>query len=152
MHINESNQSISVGTAVLTVGNTRTPHNVSGKDIQHLLTKQQNVIHEYCIVNDEISSITSTITSWCNNPFIQVTIITGGTSFIPREVTYEATSNSEKEMLGFGELFRSLSYTDIVPKTMFSKNSPVSTHVVKLAINNPILPTCRHFVKELNRQ
>ncbi|MFF2443449.1 MogA/MoaB family molybdenum cofactor biosynthesis protein [Priestia megaterium] len=166
MHNHDSNQSTPVGTAVLTVSDTRTSRDdKSGKEIQHLLTKQQHIIHEYCIVKDEISSITSTVKSWCNNPHIQVIIITGGTGFTPRDVTYEAISNLlEKEIQGFGELFRSLSYTEIGPKAMFSRAIagsfnrraiyalPGSTNAVKLAVNKLILPTCQHFVEELHRQ
>ncbi|MFJ8245943.1 molybdenum cofactor biosynthesis protein B [Peribacillus asahii] len=160
------NPSISVCTAILTVSDTRTKENdTSGKEISNLLTEQQHTVHDYQIVKDELSLITSTIQDWCKNPLIQMIIITGGTGFTPRDVTYEAVSSLlDKEMQGFGELFRSLSYIEIGPKSMFSRAVagsldgkaiyalPGSTNAVKLAMNKLILPTCQHFVEELNRQ
>jgi molybdopterin adenylyltransferase len=161
-----NHKSISVRTAVLTVSDTRTREDdKSGKEIQNLLIQQQHTVCEYQIVKDEISSITSIVKSWCEHPLVQVIIITGGTGFTPRDVTYEAVSSLlEKEMQGFGELFRSLSYTEIGPKSMFSRAVagslngkaifalPGSTNAVKLAMNKLILPTCQHFVEELNRK
>jgi molybdenum cofactor biosynthesis protein B len=160
------NPSISIRAAILTVSDTRTKEDdKSGKEIQSLLTEQQHSVYEYQIVKDDLSSITSTVHSWSENPNVQVIIITGGTGFTPRDVTYEAVSSLlEKEMQGFGELFRSLSYTEIGPKAMFSRAVagslngkaiyalPGSTNAVKLAMNQLILPTCQHFVEELHRQ
>jgi molybdopterin adenylyltransferase len=160
------NTSISIHAAVLTVSDTRTKaDDKSGIEIQHLLSQQHHTVCEYQIVKDELSSITSIIQSWSNNPTVQIIIITGGTGFTPRDVTYEAVSSLlEKEMQGFGELFRSLSYTEIGPKAMFSRAVagslngtaiyalPGSTNAVKLAMTQLILPTCQHFVEELHRQ
>ncbi len=160
------NPSLSIRTAILTVSDTRTKENdKSGQTIQHLLTKHGHTVSDYQIVKDNLSTITDTIRSWCENPAIQAIIITGGTGFTPRDVTYEAVSGLlEKEMQGFGELFRSLSFTEIGAKAMFSRAVagsrngkgiyalPGSTNAVQLAMNQLILPTCQHFVEELHRQ
>ncbi len=160
------NPSISIHTAILTVSDTRTKENdKSGQEIQHLLTEHGHTLSKYEIVKDDFSAITDIIRSWCEDPTIQVIIITGGTGFTPRDITYEAVSGLlQKEMQGFGELFRSLSFTEIGPKAMFSRAVagsrngkgmyalPGSTNAVKLAMNQLILPTCQHFVEELHRQ
>jgi molybdopterin adenylyltransferase len=160
------NPTISICNAVLTVSDTRTKENdKSGQEIQHLLTKHGHTVSHYQIVKDDLSAITDTIHSWCEDPMIQAIIITGGTGFTPRDVTYEAVSSLlQKEMQGFGELFRSLSFNEIGPKAMFSRAIagsrngkaiyalPGSTNAVKLAMNQLILPTCQHFVEELHRQ
>jgi molybdopterin adenylyltransferase len=163
--MHKHNESISVCTAILTVSDTRTVEDDgSGKEIQSLLKEKQHTVHVYKIVKDEISEITYTVKSWCENPLVQVIIINGGTGFTHRDVTYEAVSGLlEKEMQGFGELFRSLSYIEIGPKSMFSRAIagslngkaiyalPGSTNAVRLAMNKLILPTCQHFIEELNR-
>ncbi|WP_203362607.1 MogA/MoaB family molybdenum cofactor biosynthesis protein [Bacillus sp. REN10] len=156
----------SVHAAILTVSDTRTMENdKSGQHIQSLLKAAEFDVVQYRIVKDEQQAITSQVHSWCEDPTINAIIVTGGTGFTPRDITYEAlTSLFEKEMSGFGELFRSLSYTDIGPRAMFSravagcKNKtaiyalPGSTNAVKLGMNQLIIPTVQHFIGELNRQ
>lgn len=165
-HLHKHNELATVHAAVLTVSDTRTIENdESGKLIKALLDKQNHIVHAYIITKDEIGSIVSTVKSWCENSSIQVMIVTGGTGFTKRDVTYEAISNLlDKEMQGFGELFRSLSYEEIGPKAMFSRAIagtindkaiyviPGSKNAVNLAMTKLILPTCQHFVEELNRQ
>ncbi|WP_170008792.1 MogA/MoaB family molybdenum cofactor biosynthesis protein [Bacillus fonticola] len=164
MHVH--NESLTVSTAVLTVSDTRSvDDDRSGQQIQTLLKESNHNVVDYTIIQDDISAITSTIESWRKDPSIQAIIITGGTGFTPRDVTHEAVSSLlEKEMQGFGELFRSLSFAEIGPKSMFSRAVagsmgrkavyalPGSTNAVKLAMTTLILPTFQHFVEELNRQ
>ncbi|PGS48464.1 molybdenum cofactor biosynthesis protein B [Bacillus sp. AFS041924] len=155
-----------INIAVLTVSDTRTVENdESGKLIKALLKEQKHIVLDYKITKDEIPLIDSIVRSWSEDDQVQVMIITGGTGFTKRDVTYEAISNLlDKEMQGFGELFRSLSYTEIGPKAMFSRAIagsfndkaiyviPGSRNAVNLAMTKLILPTCQHFVEELNRQ
>ena len=155
-----------VQAAVLTVSDTRNTNNdESGKLIKTLLIAKNHSVVDYKITKDDQSSIVTIVDSWIKNSEIQVIILTGGTGFTPRDVTYEAISNIlEKEMQGFGELFRGLSYTEIGPKAMFSRAIagsikdkaiyvlPGSTNAVNLAMVNLILPTCQHFLEELKRK
>ncbi|GGH86293.1 molybdenum cofactor biosynthesis protein B [Pullulanibacillus pueri] len=155
-----------IATAVLTVSDTRTIEtDKSGKEIIHLLQDHHHEIVDYKIVKDDFQDITSTIQSWCEATSIQVIIINGGTGFSPRDVTYEAVSALlDKEMYGFGELFRSLSFDDIGARAMFSRAIagccqdtslyalPGSTNAVKLAMQKLIIPTMHHFVEELHRK
>ncbi len=102
------------------------------------------------------------IETWCTNPTIQAIILTGGTGFTSRDVAYEAvTSILEKEMTGFGELLRFLSYGELRTSTMFSRATagckearaiyalPSSTNAVKLSVEKLILPSISDFLEEL---
>ncbi len=165
-NLHKHNESAIVRVAVLTVSDTRNIENdQSGKLIKSLLIENNHIVQEYKITKDDILSIDSIVNSWCENANIEVIIVTGGTGFTKRDVTYEAISRLlDKEMQGFGELFRSLSYTEIGPKAMFSRAIagtingravyaiPGSKNAVKLAMTKLILPTCQHFIEELNRQ
>ncbi|MGD6815968.1 MogA/MoaB family molybdenum cofactor biosynthesis protein [Metabacillus sp. 113a] len=163
--MHKHDQTIAVDAAVLTVSDSRTKENdASGSLIQNLLTKHGHSTIAYSIMKDEQSLISRTVTGWCENRSIQAIIVTGGTGFSPRDITYEAVSRLfDKEMNGFGELFRSLSYDEIGPKAMFSRAAagsldgraiyllPGSENAVKLGMEKLILPTIQHFIEELNR-
>ncbi|PEJ59339.1 molybdenum cofactor biosynthesis protein [Bacillus sp. AFS002410] len=164
--MHKHNEKAIVNITVLTISDTRTVENdESGKLIKSLLEEQNHIVHHYQIIKDEIELIDSTVRSLSEDDEVQVMILTGGTGFTRRDVTYEAISKLlDKEMQGFGELFRSLSYTEIGPKAMFSRAIagsfndkaiyviPGSKNAVNLAMTKLILPTCQHFVEELNRQ
>ncbi|PFH90744.1 MogA/MoaB family molybdenum cofactor biosynthesis protein [Bacillus sp. AFS088145] len=164
--MHKHNEKAIINAAVLTVSDTRTVENdESGILIKALLDEQKHIVHDYKITKDEIPLIEAIVRTWSEAETIQVMIITGGTGFTKRDVTYEAISKIlDKEMQGFGELFRSLSYTEIGPKAMFSRAIagsfhdkaiyviPGSKNAVNLAMTKLILPTCQHFMEELNRQ
>ncbi|MBQ0138065.1 MAG: MogA/MoaB family molybdenum cofactor biosynthesis protein [Kurthia sp.] len=161
-----SHNELEISTAILTISDTRTQENdTGGQRIQELLHTANFSIGDYVIEKDEPTQIMKHIQKWCNDPAINTIIVTGGTGFTPRDQTYEAiTPLFEKEMTGFGELFRTLSYEEIGPKAMFSRATagclqqtaiyllPGSKNAVSLAMEKLILPTVQHFVGELNRQ
>ncbi|RIP19056.1 molybdenum cofactor biosynthesis protein MoaB, partial [Staphylococcus gallinarum] len=96
---------------------------------------------------------------------IDVIITTGGTGIAQRDVTIEAVSALiTKEIEGFGELFRYLSYTeDVGTRALLSRaiagavgdklifSIPGSTGAVKLALNKLIKPELNHLVKEITK-
>lgn len=156
---------LSIGAAILTVSDTRKKvDDLGGQRIQSLLQDASFEIVDYQITKDEPSEILKYVVEWCENQTINTIIITGGTGFTPRDQTYDTiVPLFEKEMVGFGELFRSLSYEDIGPKAMFSRATagsraktaiyvlPGSVNAVTLAMTKLIVPTVQHFVGELNR-
>lgn len=156
---------LSIQAAILTVSDTRTKANdFGGQRIQSLLQEASFELVDYKISKDEPLEIANQIKKWCANHTINTIIVTGGTGFTPRDQTYDTILPLfEKEMMGFGELFRSLSYEEIGPKAMFSRATagnrektaiyvlPGSTNAVTLAMTKLILPTVQHFVGELNR-
>lgn len=163
MHLTKQ---IPIHAAILTVSDTRTKDDdFSGQKIKSLLEGASFHVADYQIVKDEPSEIASHIQNWCEHESINAIIVTGGTGFTPRDQTYETiVPLLEKEMTGFGELFRYLSYEEIGAKAMFSRATagcrnqtaiyllPGSQNAVTLAMTKLILPTVQHFVSELNRQ
>lgn len=151
--------------AILTVSDTRTKTNdLSGQRIQSYLQEATFELIDYQITKDEPLEIANQIKKWCNDETINTILVTGGTGFTPRDQTYDTLLPLfEKEMVGFGELFRTLSYEEIGPKAMFSRATagsrektaiyliPGSVNAVTLAMTKLILPTVQHFVGELNR-
>lgn len=160
-----TNKYSAINAAILTVSDTRTIENDrSGQTIKQLLEKSSHTVIEYKIVKDDFQEIVTILEDWCNLPDIQAIIVTGGTGFTARDITYEAvTSIFEKEMTGFGELFRMLSYEEIGTRSMFSRATagsknrtpiyalPGSTNAVKLGTEKLILPSVSHFIEELHR-
>ncbi|MTH51935.1 molybdenum cofactor biosynthesis protein [Bacillus mangrovi] len=159
------NQNLSVAAAVLTVSDTRTKENdKSGALIRELLSNEGHTAADYAIVKDETAEIVNKVLSWSRTDGIQAVIITGGTGFSPRDVTHEALVKIfDKEMTGFGELFRRLSYDEIGVKAMFSRAAagsingrpvyamPGSSNAVMLGMKKLVLPSIQHFTEELNR-
>lgn len=163
--LHPTHHQLPIGAAILTVSDTRTEmDDLGGQKIQSLLQEASFEIIDYQISKDEPSEIIKHVKKWCEHPTINTIIVTGGTGFTPRDQTFDTIHPLfEKEMVGFGELFRSLSYEEIGPKAMFSRatagsleNSaiyvlPGSVNAVTLAMTKLILPTVQHFVGELNR-
>ncbi len=163
MHPTHHQQLIQV--AILTVSDTRTKaDDHAGQRIQSLLQEATFEVIDYQLTKDEPQDIAKHVKNWCSDPTINTVIVTGGTGFTPRDQTYDTILPLfEKEMMGFGELFRTLSYEEIGPKAMFSRATagsrqqtaiyvlPGSTNAVTLAMTKLIVPTVQHFVGELNR-
>lgn len=74
------------------------------------------------IVADDIYQIRAIISQWCINDSVQAILATGGTGITGRDGTPEAISVLlDKEIAGFGETFRAVSYTQIGTSTMQSR-------------------------------
>ncbi|HAR6221168.1 TPA: molybdenum cofactor biosynthesis protein MoaB [Staphylococcus pseudintermedius] len=153
--------------AVLTVSDTRTTEtDKGGQSVQTLLQTAgfEVEIQHYMIVKDELTAIQSTVQQWLTGD-VDVIVTTGGTGIAPRDVTIEAvTPLLDKEIEGFGELFRYLSFTeDVGTRALLSRAVagtakrtlifclPGSTGAVKLALNRLILPELTHLVYEMNK-
>ena len=114
-----------VNIAVMTVSDSRTPDDDKSGDI--LVARVAEAGHnllERAIVRDDQSSIVEQLNAWIEDDEIEVVIATGGTGVTGRDVTPEAfASVYEKEVAGFGELFRMLSYKLIGTSTIQSRAS-----------------------------
>ena len=121
--IDESLQFQPLNIAILTVSDTRTPDDDKSGDI--LAGRVSDVGHflaDRTIVKDDIEAITAQLKGWIADPVIEVVISTGGTGVTGRDVTPEAFARVyEKEIAGFGELFRMLSYDLIGTSTIQSR-------------------------------
>ncbi|KYH13275.1 MogA/MoaB family molybdenum cofactor biosynthesis protein [Staphylococcus kloosii] len=156
-----------IQSAVLTISDTRDyKTDKSGQLIKSLLAEENVEVRDeaYKIVKDEPQAIKSQIEEWLKSD-VDVIITTGGTGISPRDITIETVRPLfTKEIEGFGELFRYLSYTeDVGTKALLSraiagtvKNKlifclPGSSGAVKLALNKLIKPELNHLVHELTK-
>ncbi|MBT5047665.1 MAG: molybdenum cofactor biosynthesis protein B [Rhodospirillaceae bacterium] len=112
-----------VNIAVLTVSDTRTEGtDKSGALLVERLTEAGHSLAEKAIVKDDQASIVSKLKHWIGDPSVEVVLATGGTGVTGRDVTPEAFAEVyEKEIPGFGELFRMLSYDLIATSTIQSR-------------------------------
>src|SRR4051812_41398843 len=101
-----------VSCKIITVSDTRDKDtDKSGKLMIELLEAQGHSIVDYCIVKDEAEAIRTEVIRGCSQPGIDVVLTNGGTGIASRDVTIEtARELFDKEIPGFGELFRMLSY------------------------------------------
>ncbi|WP_047986048.1 MogA/MoaB family molybdenum cofactor biosynthesis protein [Ornithinibacillus californiensis] len=155
-----------VKCAVLTVSDTRTKEtDKSGQLMVELLEKHGHSIEQYEVIQDEITLIQEMIKRVCANNNVEAVLINGGTGIASRDVTIEAIQPLfAKEIPGFGELFRMLSYQlDIGSASMLSRavagvvnnrvvfSTPGSSKAVKLAMEELILPELGHAVREITK-
>ncbi|MBE7635558.1 molybdenum cofactor biosynthesis protein B [Sneathiella sp. P13V-1] len=121
--IDESRPFIPVRIAVLTVSDTRgLEEDRSGNTLVERLEKAGHILADRIIVKDEVSDIQAVLKNWIASDEVDVVISTGGTGVTGRDVTPEAFSELyEKEISGFGELFRMLSYQKIGTSTIQSR-------------------------------
>lgn len=108
---------------ILTVSDTRNfETDTSGQKLQDLLTAAGHKLHERNLVVDDIYQIRASISNWIADKQAQVILITGGTGFAGRDSTVEAvTPLFDKTVVGFGELFRQVSYEEIGTSTIQSR-------------------------------
>lgn len=109
--------------AVLTVSDTRDESNdTSGKYLVDSAIEAGHNISEKRIEKDDIFQIRYQVSKWIASADTQVVLITGGTGFTSRDSTPEAVSVLfEKEVEGFGELFRKISFEEIGTSTIQSR-------------------------------
>jgi len=121
--IDESRPFLPVNIAVLTVSDTRVEaDDKSGNTLVERLTADGHRLAARAIVKDDIPSITAQLMTWIDDPSIDVVISTGGTGVTGRDVTPEAFhAIYDKEIPGFGELFRMISYEKVGTSTMQSR-------------------------------
>jgi molybdenum cofactor biosynthesis protein B len=121
--IDDSRPFLPINIAILTVSDTRSEaDDKSGSTLIELASKAGHRVAARRIVKDEQSAIVKQLKAWIADPAIDVVISTGGTGVTGRDVTPEAfKSIYEKEIDGFGELFRMLSYQKVGTSTIQSR-------------------------------
>jgi molybdenum cofactor biosynthesis protein B len=123
MPLDESRPFIPVQIAVLTVSDTRDPSSDRSGDI--LAERIHAAGHRLAardICRDDAALIEAKLRAWVADPQVDCVITTGGTGITGRDVTPEAFARVlDKEIQGFGELFRMLSYSKIGTSTMQSR-------------------------------
>ena len=121
--IDESRVFIPVNIAILTVSDSRTLEtDRSGQTLVDLAAQSGHCIIDRCIVPDDREAIERKLQKWIANPDVQVVLATGGTGLTGRDVTPQAfQALYDKEIPGFGEIFRMLSYHKVGTSTVQSR-------------------------------
>jgi molybdenum cofactor biosynthesis protein B len=112
-----------VSIAILTVSDSRDEQSdKSGKLLVERLTGAGHRLAEKLIVPDDIYQIRAAVSRWIADPEVNAVITTGGTGVTGRDGTPEAVRPLlDKVLDGFGEMFRSISYSDIKTSTLQSR-------------------------------
>ena len=112
-----------VNIALLTVTDTRTiDTDKSGAILVKKIKDQNHKLVDRKIVKDEKEEIKKILSDWLKNSELDVIITTGGTGLTGRDITPEAIKEiADKEIPGFGELFRELSYKTVGTSAMQSR-------------------------------
>jgi molybdenum cofactor biosynthesis protein B len=153
----------SVRCAVITISDTRAHEtDVSGSAIVQLLEDAGHVVAKRQILRDEPKDVHDAVLS--NLGGVDAIITTGGTGVTSRDSTFESIQTLlEKELPGFGELFRSLSYAEIGSAAMMTRAAagvargtaifmlPGSENAVRLGMTKLILPELGHVIREIRR-
>jgi molybdenum cofactor biosynthesis protein B len=144
----------------ITVSDTRTVENDrSGAVIREALEQAGHTVAAPVIVPDEADAIRRAVLNAANGRDVEVVLVTGGTGVAPRDVTIESLAGTwSKELPGFGEIFRALSFAEIGAAAFLSRATagviagtfvavlPGSPAACELALRRLLLPQLGHVV------
>ena len=150
---------------VLSVSDTRTEANdFSGQLVKELLKDNFHKVVGYSILKDDKAKIQTAVKKLAADARVEAVLVSGGTGISPRDVTVEALEEIfDKKIDGFGQVFRSLSYSDIGPAAILSRATagvikqkvvvamPGALEAVRLAMTNILLPELGHMVFEARK-
>ncbi len=153
---------------IITLSDTRDERSdESGGYIRERLSSVSHKISGYRVIKDDRDLLEDIIVKICATDYgqqVDAAVITGGTGVSLRDIAYETLRELyDKELYGFGELFRSLSYNEIGPSAIMSRASagiyngkiifsiPGSLNAVKLAMDNIILNEMGHLYYEISK-
>jgi molybdopterin adenylyltransferase len=153
-----------VGIAVVTVSDTRTPEtDVNAHWLREQIEGTRHHVEAYRLVRDEPAEIAAALDALVAGG-ARVVIFNGGTGLSRRDTTFDVLSaRLEKQIPGFGELFRMLSYEQVGAAAMLSRATagiyrervvisvPGSPAAVRLAWEKLILPELEHLAWEITR-
>ncbi len=165
-HEHEQMAQDSLAVGVMTFSDTRDEKtDRSGLLLKKLLIGGGHKVIAYEVVTEDQSLMRSRLAEWFDNTDLDAIITNGGTGLTTRDVTIEvARSFFDKELDGFGEIFRYISFQQIGAAAMLSRASagrvgnkaliclPGSSKAVKLAAERIILPQLAHILWEIRRQ
>ena len=122
-HASQDREFAPLEIAVLTVSDSRTEEtDKSGKLLADRLQAAGHRLVEKRIVPDDVYQIRAVVAGWIANADVNAVITTGGTGVTGRDGTPEAVSPLlDKNIDGFGEMFRAISYEQIKTSTIQSR-------------------------------
>lgn len=153
------------GFALLTVSDSRTAATDSGgARLAELVEVAGHVVVSRRLVRDDSAAISAAVLEALAAPATDVVLVTGGSGVAPRDVTIEAvTPLFDRELPGFGELFRALSFAAIGAAAMLSRATagvargkaifllPGSPAALELAMERLIVPEIGHLLAQARR-
>jgi molybdenum cofactor biosynthesis protein B len=118
-----TNQFIPLSIAVLTLSDSRNlSQDTSGQFLEDNLIEAGHKLIDRKLIKDDKYQIRAVISEWIASKEVQVIITTGGTGFTVRDNTPEAVKPLfDREIEGFGELFRHITYTELGTSTVQSR-------------------------------
>ncbi len=154
-----------LGFALLTVSDSRNERTDRGGGLlATLVAGAGHRIVSRGLVRDDIGEIRAEVKAALALPEVDAVLVTGGTGLAPRDVTVEAVAPLfEKEIPGFGELFRMLSFAEIGAAAMLSRAAaglvsgraifllPGSPAAIELALSRLVLPEIAHLLAQARR-
>lgn len=152
--------------ALIVTSDSRTPEtDETGRLAMRLLEEAGHTVKAYAIVENDKEKILATLRGFLGNEAIQAVITSGGTGIGAKDRTVDAASGLfERELPGFGELFRRLSQDEIGSAAALSRATagiaggkpvfclPGSRGAIRLALESIILPVIGHMIWELKRK
>ena len=116
-------QFVPLSLCVLTVSDSRTPENdTSGDYLAEALQAEGHRLHARALLPDDKYRLRAQVSAWISDAAVDGILLTGGTGFTGRDSTPEALLPLlDKQMPGFGELFRTLSFDEIGTSTLQSR-------------------------------
>ena len=149
---------------VITVSDTRNVStDQSGQLIKELLASEGHKVLGYRIVKDDPTEVEKLLQHALSCDDVEAVLLTGGTGISPRDGTYEVVSHLlDKQISGFGEIFRFLSYQDIGSSAVMSRaqagvaagkivvSLPGSRGAVDLGMRRLVLPELGHMVSQVH--
>jgi molybdopterin adenylyltransferase len=155
----------SVACVIVTVSDTRTPEtDKSGQIMRNRLEQAGHSVVDYRIVPDEPEVIGALLDDIAGRSDCRAVLFNGGTGIASRDTTYDVISSRlEKTLVGFGEIFRVLSYEEIGAAAMLSRatagvyqgklifSTPGSSNAVALAMDKLIAGELGHLVYEVTK-
>ena len=155
----------SLGCAVITVSDSRTLQtDTGGQSVVDALTRAGHTLVERQIIPDEPNRMRPLVVALAHRDDVHAILLTGGTGISQRDQTYETiTGLLTKQLPGYGELLRMLSYQDVGPAALLSRavggllgtkvvlTMPGSTAAVRLVMEKIVLPELPHLVREGRR-
>jgi molybdopterin adenylyltransferase len=165
-HREEAARLGALSCAVLTVSDSRTEAtDESGPLARRLLEEAGHTISTHALLPNDEPRVRSQVDVWLGRGDLHAIVITGGTGLGSKDRTIEAvTPLFEKEIPGFGELFRLLSYQEQIGTTAILSRAtagsargavivslPGSKAAVELALTRVLIPELRHLLREISR-
>jgi molybdenum cofactor biosynthesis protein B len=153
------------GFAVLTVSDSRDEASDRGGPLLAALVEGEgHAVTSRRLVRDDVDTVSAAAREALADPATDVLLVTGGTGAAPRDVTPEALRPLfDKELPGFGELFRLLSHARVGAAAMLSRATagvaggkaifllPGSPAALELAVRELVLPEIAHLLAQARR-